>query len=72
MYLTKILKEADYEEDQKTDGGIVYKEILVNANLKLERGEGTDLTGRSPLRRQTFSLGCSDIEEEEEEGRGGE
>ena len=31
--LTIILWEIDY--DQKTDGGIVYKQILINAKLQI-------------------------------------
>jgi hypothetical protein len=30
-YLTIILREVDYEDEQKTDGGIVYQQILINA-----------------------------------------
>ena len=37
----------------KTDGEIVYKQILINAKLEIgERGQKTELTGRSPLRGQ--------------------
>jgi len=35
----------------KTDGGIVYKQILLNAEFQIgERGQKTELTGRSPSR----------------------
>jgi hypothetical protein len=63
--------------DQKTDGGTVYKQILINAKLQTgQRGQKTELTGRSPLRRRRCALGCIAIEEgggggEEEEGAGG-
>jgi hypothetical protein len=33
-------------------------------NYKLGRGQTTELTGRSPLRRRRCALGCSVIEEE--------
>jgi len=37
-WLTIILWEVDY--DQKTDGGIVYKQILINAKLQIgKRGQ---------------------------------
>jgi hypothetical protein len=45
----------------KTDGGTVYKEILIDAKLKLERGQETELTRRSPLRKQRSALDCSAI-----------
>jgi hypothetical protein len=45
----------------------VYRQILINAKLKTgnKRGQKTELTGRSPLRRRRFALDCSVIEEEE-------
>ena len=33
-YLTIILREFDYEDDQNIDGGTAYKQILVNAKLQ--------------------------------------
>jgi hypothetical protein len=36
-------------------------------NYKLERGQKTEVTGRSPLRRQRSAFYCIAIEEEEEE-----
>jgi hypothetical protein len=36
-------------------------------NYKLEREVKTEFTGKSPLRRRSFALDCSAIEEEEEE-----
>jgi len=33
-YLTIILREVDYEEDQNRDGGIMQKQIVVNAKLQ--------------------------------------
>ena len=51
----------------KTDGEIVYKQILINAKLQIgKRGQKTKLTGRSPLRRWRFPLNYSAIKEEEE------
>jgi len=50
---------------EKIDGGIVYKQILINAKLQIgKRGKKTELAGVSSLRRQRFALGCS-VEEEE-------
>jgi hypothetical protein len=38
-------------DDQKTNGGTVNKQILINAKLKNgKKGQKTELTGRSPLR----------------------
>jgi hypothetical protein len=46
----------------------VYKQILINAELKIgKRGKKTELLWRSPLRRRRSVLDCSAIEEEEEE-----
>jgi len=40
IYLTVILIEVDEEDDQKTDGGILYKQILINAKLQTgKRGQ---------------------------------
>jgi hypothetical protein len=55
--------------EQKTDGVIVYKQILINEKLQ------TELTGRSPLRRRRSAVDCSAIEDEgegedEDEGEG--
>jgi hypothetical protein len=37
---TIILREVDYKNDQKTDGGIVYKQILITAKLQIgKRGQ---------------------------------
>ena len=47
------------------------KQILINVKLQTgKRGDKTDLTGRSPLRRRRCTLDCSVEEEEEEEGEG--
>ena len=66
-------------KDQDTDGGIVYKQILINEKLQVgKRGKKTELTDISPLRIRRSVLNCSDIEEEEggeeeeEEEEGGE
>ena len=67
-YLTMILMEVDYVDDQKTDGGIMLKQVFTNAKLQIgKRGKKIELTGRSPLKRQGSALDCSAIEEEEEE-----
>jgi hypothetical protein len=36
-YLTIILNEVDEEDDQKTDGGTVYKQIIINAKLQIRK-----------------------------------
>jgi len=47
----------------KTDGGIVYTQILTNAKLQiLKRGQKKELTGRSSLRKRRSALDCSAIE----------
>ena len=39
-YSTINLREVDFEDDQKTDGGNVYKQILINAKLQIgKRGQ---------------------------------
>ena len=43
-----FLKEVGEEDDQRTDGGIVYQQILINANLKTARPSGRAFCGRSP------------------------
>ena len=45
----------------------MYKHILINAKLQIgKRGQKTELTGRSPLRKQRSTLDCHASEEEEE------
>jgi len=39
--LSSILMEVDEEDDQKADGGIVYKQILINAKLQTGKGGQT-------------------------------
>jgi hypothetical protein len=34
MYLTIILREVNYEDDQKIEGGTVCTQILINAKLQ--------------------------------------
>ena len=47
---------------KKTDGGIGYKQILINGNLRAGKGgQETELTGRRPLRRRRPVLDCSAI-----------
>jgi hypothetical protein len=49
-------------------GGILYKQVIKNAKLKIEkRSQKAERTGRSPLRRRRSALDCSAIEEEETE-----
>jgi len=44
----------------------VYKQILINAKLQIgKRGQKTELTGGSPLRRRRSTLDCHASEEEE-------
>ena len=50
------------KDNQKTDGGAMYEQILINAKLKTrKRGKKTELTGKSPVRRQRTALDCSAI-----------
>jgi hypothetical protein len=38
--------------DQKTDGGIVYQQVLINEKLRIgKRGQKTEMAGRSLFRR---------------------
>jgi hypothetical protein len=61
-YLTITLRDVDKEDDQKINGGTVYKHILINAKLQIgKRGPKTQLTWRSPLRRRRSELDCSVI-----------
>jgi len=47
-----ITKEANKGNDKNTDGGIVYRQILIDAKFRTgKRGHTAELTGRSPLRR---------------------
>jgi hypothetical protein len=67
-YLIIIPKEVDQEDDQETDGGIVYKQTLKSVKLTTgKKGKKTELTGKGPLRRRRSSLECSATEEEEEQ-----
>jgi hypothetical protein len=67
MYNTMDSKEVDQEDDQETDGGIVYKQTLRSVKLTTEKkGQKTELTGKGPLRRRSSALDCSATEEEEE------
>jgi len=44
----------------------VFKQILINDTLQNgKRGQKTELTGRSLVRRQRSALDCSAFEEEE-------
>jgi len=47
---------------KKTGGGSVYKEILINVKLQTgQRGDKTELTGGSSLRRRRCTLDCGVI-----------
>jgi len=53
-------------DDQKADGGTVYKQILRDGKLQIGNwGQKTGLTGRRPIRRPEFALDCRVIQEEE-------
>jgi hypothetical protein len=53
-------------DDQDTDGGAVYKHILINEKLQIGKiGQETELTGRSPLSSQRSAMDCCVIEEKE-------
>jgi hypothetical protein len=66
-YLIIIPKEVDQEDDQETDGGIVYKQTLRSVKLTTgKKGQKTELTGKRPLRRRRSALDCSATEEEED------
>ena len=55
--------EVDKADDQKTDGGNVHKQLLINAKLQIgKRGHQTELTGRCPVRRRRFALNCSTMQ----------
>ena len=61
-WLRITLREVDQVDDKKADGGIVYKQILINAILQIgKRSTKTELSGRSLLRRRRSALGCSVI-----------
>jgi len=52
---------------KKNSCGIVYRQTLINAKLQTgKRGQKTELTGRSLLRRQMSAVHCNATEEEEE------
>jgi len=52
---------------KKTDGGNVYKQILIDAKLKMERERKKTGDREKSLKRWTSTLDCSAIYEEEEE-----
>jgi hypothetical protein len=46
----------------KTDGGTLYKQILINGVIKtFKKCQETELTERSPLGRRRSALDCSAI-----------
>jgi hypothetical protein len=51
VFDSNLHKEIKYEDDQKTDDRIMYKQILT---AKLKTGKGSQITGlpRSPLKRR--------------------
>ena len=64
---TVTLRDVDEEEDQNTDGGTVYKQMLINAKLQIgKRCKKKERTVRSALKRRGFALDCSAICGEEE------
>jgi hypothetical protein len=66
-YLIIIPKEVDQEEDQETDGGIVYKQILRSVKLTTgKKDKKIELTGKGPLRRRRSALDCSATEQEKD------
>jgi len=57
-----LFREVDQEDDQKTDGGTVYIQILISAKFKTGKtGKKIELTRRSPLSRRRSTLDCSAI-----------
>jgi hypothetical protein len=68
-YLIIIPREVDSEDDQKTDGGIVYKQILIDAKLQTGKRGQKQLTGLSPLRRQRSALDCSAISKKKKKNK---
>jgi hypothetical protein len=55
-----IPKEDDKENDKNTDGGTVYRQILIDAKCRTgKRGQTTELTGKSPLRGRRSAQDCS-------------
>jgi hypothetical protein len=65
--MSPLPKEVDQEDDQETDGGIVYKQTLRSVKLTTgKKGQKTELTGRGSLWRRRSALDCSATEEEEE------
>jgi hypothetical protein len=61
------LCKGDSKKKKKTEGGTVYKQILINAKLKTgKRGQKTELTGRNPLGSRRSVLELRAIEDEED------
>jgi hypothetical protein len=61
-YLIIILREVNKEDDQKTDGGTVYKLMLITAILQTgKKVQKLALTGRNLLKRQRSAFECSAI-----------
>jgi hypothetical protein len=55
----EIDKYKTEQDDQTTDGGMtVINKCIIKTGKK---GEKTELTGRSPLKRRTSALGCRRI-----------
>jgi len=60
--MTIILREVKQDDNQKTDGGTVYKQILVNVILQTgKRCQKTELTWRCQLSRRRSAMGSSAI-----------
>jgi hypothetical protein len=48
-YLTTVPRGVDYEDNQETDFGTVYKRVLINVKFKTGKsGQTRELTGRRP------------------------
>jgi hypothetical protein len=60
--MTIILREVKQDDNHKTDGGTVYKQILVNERLQIgKRCQKRELTWRRQLSRQRSAIESSAI-----------
>jgi len=53
-----ILGEVDWGDDQTTDDGTVYRQILINAKQTGKRGQKAEMTRKNPRRRRKFAMDC--------------
>ena len=66
-YLTKILREFDWEGNQKTDGLSTYKQMLMNAKLKTgQRSHKNRADWEKSIKKGKSVLDLSFTEEEED------